>query len=344
MRLTVPWFGGLGERAARAAASACALAVLVAAFAAWPAPVAGQDDGEDDAPSGVYSVTIGRADLPQGLAGGPALIGQWTLTLKDDGTYEVARQDVGVVASGAYEVTGATLNFADWAGIVCGGGEEAEDGGGASYAWETAGDELRLTPIQETCGERRILLATRPLGSFAACTTQPLRFDADAPGGSGPAGTPVSDPSFDPNNPVGPPAAATPAAAAAEGAPAGDEVAAALETLLAEATACWGTGDPARFLPLHGQEVISVLLAPLPGSPPDAFLEQLRSLMAAPVSFELIGDVTQPDPATASAYVEITFDGAPIPQRLDFVRENGAWLFAFPFFLGPLDQAPTPAP
>jgi len=345
MRLTVPWFVGLGGRAARSAALAGALAVLVAVGAAWPAPAAGQDDGEEEAaPGGVYSVTIGRGDLPPGLAGGPALIGQWTLTLNDDGTYELARQDVGVVASGSYEITGATLTFADWTGLVCGGGEDAEEGGGASYAWEVAGDELRLTPIQETCGERRILFTTRALGSFAACTTQPLSLQPAAPGGAGPAGTPVSDPAFDPNNPVGPPAAASPTSPPE--APAGDDVVRALETLLAEATACWGTGDPARFLPLHSREVIAALTTSGPGlPPPDAFLDQLRSLMAAPVSFELIGGVTQPDPANASAYVEITFDGSPIPQRLDFVQENGAWLFAFPFFLAPLDpQAPTPLP
>lgn len=325
-----------GSVAARLAALACVVGLV--AMAIWPASAVGQaDDEEVTRPTGLYSVTIGRADVPPDLAGGPALIGQWTLDLDEAGTYEVARQDVGVVASGAYELSGATLTFSDWTGIVCGDAADPAESG-ASYAWEAAGDRLTLTPIQDRCGERRILLTTRPFGSFAACLTAPLTLPAN--GGVGdPAGTPVAD-AFDPNSPVGPPAASP---TAGEGMPAGAEVEAAIDDLLLQATACWGTQEPARFLPLHSRGLLAALLAPVPGAPIEAFLDQLRAFMAAPVAFDLIGDVTQVDPETASAYVEIMFDGEPIPQRLTFVNENGAWLFAEVFFLGPLDAAPTPA-
>lgn len=345
MRLTVPLvalvarIGSLGRHAgARLAVLACVAGVVATAVSS--APAVGQDD--EPTPSGIYSVTIGRADLPPGLAGGPALIGQWTLTLDEGGTYEVARQDVGVVASGAYELSGATLTFTDWTGIVCGGSGDG-DASGASYAWEAAGEALTLTPIQETCGERRILLNTRPFGSFAACTTTPLTIPSDGIGQPGPAGSPVPD-VFDPNNPVGPPAAAASPTPVEAGVPADAAVAGALDALLLQATACWGTQDPARFLPLHSRDLLVALLAPVPGAPIEAFFDQLRALMAAPVAFNLIGDVTQTDPASASAYVEIVFDGQPFPQRLDFVLEDGRWLFADVFFLAPVDGPPTPAP
>lgn len=344
MRLSVPWGWIGGRAAARLAALTCVLGL--AALVAWPAPAVGQEGGEEASPGGIYSVTIGRADLPPGLAGAPALIGQWILTLNDDGSYEVARQDVGVVASGAYEISGRTLTFADWSGIVCGGGgvDADDEESGASYAWESAGDNLTLTPIQETCGERRILLTTRPFGSYAACTTEPLTLQAAAPGAPGPAGTPVSEVPFDPNNPVGPPAAATPVAAPADGEPASDEVEAAIAALLREASGCWATQDPARFLPLHSQAVVAGLLAPVPGVPQEAFLDQIRSFMTTPVSFALIGDVTLTEPTRATAYVELTFNGQPFPESFDFVQENGEWLFADVFFLAPVEAPPTPEP
>ena len=195
---TRPLKPGGSSGIARLAGLACM--VGLALTFAWPGLVVGQGEQEEPAaPRGVYSVTIGEDDLPPGLAGGPALVGQWTLTLNDDGTYTLARQDVGVIASGSFEVNGATLTFADWTGILgCGGVEDelAE----ASYAWEAEGDELRLTPIQETCADRRILLSTRSFGGFEACATAPLAVLAAPPGSPVPAGTavgpPVSTPSL----------------------------------------------------------------------------------------------------------------------------------------------------
>ena len=132
---------------ARLAAVACMVG-LTLAFA-WPGAATGQDDPV--VPVGVYTVSISEADLPTDLPGGAALRGQWTLTLNEDGTYTVARQDVGVMAVGTYEVDGATLTLSGWGGLIaCDAGEAAGAGGeaaGASYAWELDGQELTLTPI-----------------------------------------------------------------------------------------------------------------------------------------------------------------------------------------------------
>jgi hypothetical protein len=60
--------------------------------------------------------------------------------------------------------------------------------------------------------------------------------------------------------------------------------------------------------------------------------------MATPVSFERIGSVNLIDPDHAWAYVEVTLGGDPLPQRVDFVFEDGVWLFDTFFLFGP----PTP--
>ena len=67
----------------------------------------------------------------------------------------------------------------------------------------------------------------------------------------------------------------------------------------------------------------------------------LRMFMQTPVSFERIGNVELTDPTHASAYVEITFGGEPIPQRFDFALQDGVWLFDTFFLFGP---SPSPQP
>ena len=332
---------GAREWTARLAAFASMVGLMLAV--AWPAPATGQDQPPPEL-QGSFTVTIGKDDLPPGLAGGPALIGLWTLTFNPDGTYVVARQDVGTLASGTYTVSGATLTFNDWQGILaCGaasGAANAAEGAEATYAWRVEGDVLTLTPIQETCAERRILFTTRSLGGYEPCATEPLA--ALLPGGGfddrqAPAATPVSEPQATP--------LATPGVAVQEGLaeqpgvpPGGPEEA--IDALLRQATGCWATGDPARFLPLHSQRVIDELeqFAPLPEVAND-----LRMLMATPVSFERIGVVEMTDPTHAVAYVEVTFGGEEIPQRFDFVYENGVWLFDSFFLFGPAD-GPPPVP
>lgn len=337
MRLTRFWPGGfdpkLGSRLlARLTVSAALIGLLLSL--AWPALVAAQvDQQEPESLSGVYTVTIGRNDLPPGLAGGPALVGFWTITFNDDGTYEVARQDVGTVATGSFSVEGATLTFNDWGGVVsCAPAEERpaiedESAAAATYAWRVDGDILTLTPISETCKDRRVLLNTRTFSSYAPCVTSPLGMTPEML----PAGTPVGTPAA---TPVTIPEPSQSNIAVQEGLPRGADPAEAINVLLQQASGCWATGDPARFLPLHTTAVVEEVLFT------DPSLSTLRMLMSTPVSFERIGEIEMVDPTHATAYVEITFGGEAIPQLFTFALEDGVWLMDLFFLFGPPTEGP----
>jgi len=282
---------------------------------------------------GVFSVGISEVDLPPGLAGAPALVGLWNLNLNADGTYTVSRQDVGPVVSGRYTAVGETLTLEDWTGIIsCGLPEES----GATYAWRLVEDSLTLTPISDTCGDREILFTTRALGSFEPCATQPLVLPAAPPGG--PGGVLPPAPPLPGGIAVGTPGATPVAEPVPEGEPAEPDVQEAIEALLRQADGCWATGDPARFLALHSRAA----LVPFVQFP--QLVSDVAAYMAAPASFELIGNVRQLGPDRAWAYVEITFAGQVVPQRLDFVRENGVWLFDYIFLLPPPPPGAPPLP
>ena len=340
MRFELARFGGPGATrgaVARLAAIACIVGMILA-FASPPFAV-----GQDEPPEllGVFSVTIGLEDVPRTLAGGPALIGLWTLTFNAEGTYSLARQDVGVVASGSFAVEGATLRFLDWNGLLaCGAATEeaqvAEEEATATYAWRVEDDVLTLTPITETCEERRILFTTRSLGGYEACATAPLALlSTDVDPGGEPAATPVSMPAASP--------VATPGVAIQEGVPQGAGPEEAIDALLRQATGCWATGDPARFLPLHSQRALEEVAA---FGTLAQFANDLRMIMASPISFERIGDVEMVDPTHATAFVAMTAEGEEIALRFEFVFENGVWLFdrIFIFLVGPLPPGEEPVP
>ena len=277
---------------------------------------------------GVYTVTIGKPDLPIGVPGTASLIGLWTVAFNADGTYSLDRQDVGRVAAGTYEVAGSTLTLNDWAGII-GCGTPTETSAAADYAWRLDETGLTLTPVTEACPERRVLFATRPFASFEACATTPL------------AALPLSEltpgaPSMVEATPVA--AVAPVGVGAQEGREPVSDPEEAIDRLLRQATGCWATGDPTRFLPLHSREVLAELslLGPLP-----EFAATLQTIMTTPLSFKRIGGVTMIDPAHAWAYVEVTLGGEPLPQRLDFVYQDGVWLMDTFFLFGP---APETAP
>lgn len=289
-------------------------------------PVLAQETGDQDL-IGVYTVTIAKPDVPLGLPDGAVLLGLWTVAFNADGTYAMERQDVGEVASGSYEVAGATLTLNDWNGIV-GCGTPTDQATAAAYGWRLDETGLTLTPVSDSCPDRRILLSTRPFASFEACTTTPL---GAVPLAALPEGTPTMS-------------EATPVAAggvaAQEGFATESDPEGAVDRLLRQATGCWATGDPARFLPLHSRAVLAdlSLIGPLP-----EFAATLQTLMTVPLSFKRIGSLTMIDPSHAWAYVEVTFGGEPLPQRLDFVYEDGSWLMDTFFLLGPPpDDQPEP--
>jgi hypothetical protein len=305
----------------RPAVFAAMLALLFSAALVLPAMALFQDDDETQPLRGVFTVTITRTDIPNNLSGGPALAGLWNITFDGDGTFSLARQDVGAIVRGTFEAGDATLSFNEWTGIV--GCDISADGEPATYAWQQSDETLTLTPISDSCTERLTLLTTRSLGGFEACVV---------------SARPVTDP-FATDVPLATPVAAptAPAAgvAAQEGLSEGADAEEAIDSLLQQVNGCWATGDPTRFMALHGLGVIDEIsfIGPF-----DEFARQLRLLMSTPVAFERIGPVNLIDADHAWAYVEVTLGGDPLPQRVDFVFEDGAWLFDTFFLFGP----PTP--
>jgi hypothetical protein len=127
--------------------------------------------------------------------------------------------------------------------------------------------------------------------------------------------------------------------AAQEGLSEGADAEEAIDSLLRQANGCWATGDPTRFLALHSNRVVEEIgfVGPI-----DEFVRQLRLFMATPLSFERIGPVNLIDSDHAWAYVEVTLGGDPVPQRIDFVFENGTWLFDTFFLFGPTTPGGPP--
>jgi len=305
----------------RAAAIAALFTLLTTVALVMPALAFFQDDQESQPLSGVFTVTIAKGDIPPNLAGGPALAGLWNATFSGDGSFSLARQDVGEVVTGNFEAAEATLTFNEWSGLV-GCDIAADSGEPATYAWSQTEDRLTLTPITDSCIERLTLLTTRPLGGFEACAVSPQS---------------LIDP-FATN--MAPVALATPVAtaeigtgvAAQEGLSEGADAEEAIDSLLRQANGCWATGDPTRFLALHSNQVVAEIAFV---GPVEEFARELRLFMATPLSFERIGPVNLIDPEHAWAYVEVTLGGDPVPQRIDFVFENGTWLFDTFFLFGP---------
>lgn len=308
----------------RAATTAAIFSLLTTMALAMPAFALFQDDSEPQPLSGVFTVTITRGDIPRNLAGGPALAGLWNVTFSGDGTYSVARQDVGEVVTGTFDAAEATLTFNEWSGLV--GCDIADGEEPATYAWRQTDDRLTLTPITDSCTERLTLLTTRPLGGFEACVVSPRSLaDPFLPG----------FPSESFATPVAVADVAT-GVAAQEGLSEGADAEEAIDSLLRQANGCWATGDPARFLALHSSQVVEEIAFI---GPMDEFGRQLRLFMSTPLSFERIGPVNLIDPEHAWAYVEVSLGEDPLPQRVDFVFENGAWLFDTFFLFGPTPPA-----
>src|ERR687893_2121538 len=111
----------------RAAAIAALVSLLATLALVMPVLALFQDEEESQPLSGVFTVTIGREDIPPNLAGGPALAGLWNVTFSGDGSFSLARQDVGEIVTGRFEAAAATLTFNEWSGL--GGGDIAADSG-----------------------------------------------------------------------------------------------------------------------------------------------------------------------------------------------------------------------
>src|SRR5215212_3659223 len=134
----------------RTAAIAALFSLLMTVALVTPSFALLQDDQDLQPLTGVFNVTISKSDIPPNLAGGPALAGLWNVTFSGDGSFSLARHDVGEVVTGKFEAAEATLTFDEWSGLV-GCDITADSGEPATYAWQQTDDRLTLTPITDSC-------------------------------------------------------------------------------------------------------------------------------------------------------------------------------------------------
>lgn len=290
---------------------------------------------QDDEITGDYSVTLARTDIPTDLANGSMAIGHWRISFAADGTFVEERLDLGVLVSGTYELNGDTLTVTDKDGLLsCANPADAPGGRSdvatATYGYELSSRGLTLTPKDEPCPLRRVVFATRAFTFYVACLTV----------AQGEAATPEARPVqyAEPTDEATPAlsesdifAAIQNAASPVSGprgeaqAPAGDELTAQIDTLLKQLTACWSTGDPAKFLPLLSNDFQAQFLSGTEQENLDA-LNALKAAMQVPIVWERAGDVDQTDVDRAEAVVRTTAADQEEFVRYLFVREDdGTW-------------------
>jgi len=281
---------------------------------------------------GDYSVAIGREDIPTDLPDGMSFAGRWIVSFNADGTYVGERQDVGVLVSGTYDVSGNEVTITDDGGLVsCANPVAAtvpgDDISSGTYEWAKIDNNLTLVPLEDGCGGRVVLLSSRSLSIFVPCTTERLNTsDMATPVGSPvaievPDDEPVvveSDPDdplaiLTPDDPVDTETGETvPGDAAAIGAE--------IDGLLGQMTACWLTGDPGQWLPLLSKEFRSSLV----GNSPD-FASTIGAAMTVPILWERAGDVEIESTTQVSAIVRSTVALEQDFQRFLFVIEDDEW-------------------
>ena len=268
------------------------LALGIVALLLWlaePLPAIGQDAA--GALQGEFAVTIAAEDVPPELVDGASVIGRWRVTFNADGTYELGRQDVGLVASGQFTSDGDRVTLRDETGVLaC--SSSGDDEAAVTYRWEMTEGRLLLTAIEDPCARRRLLLTTRSLFLFAAC---PLL---------------ASEPAT--------PAAGIPIGGSTPPAPAPPEPA--IDTLLRQMSDCWATRDPDRFLPLLSRDFRATQQ---PDDDDDVRRFTLR--MGAPIVWERVSDVELTDATHATASVrQLSGDDIDV-VRYEFIYEDGAW-------------------
>ena len=335
-----------------------ALALLIGV--AGPVLALGQD--EDDAGDlvGEYGVAITEIDIPQDLPVVPALSGQWRIALEDGGTYVLERTDVGVLINGSYAVDGDQITLTDEGGLLsCANARSTVadlDPVAGVYTWAFEDEALVLVPEEEGCALRAILLSSRPLVTFIACLTEAYDFAANNPADGN--GTPEADDEAaeadeeeaTPDSPLDQLAGrrgndesdADADESDAEtdededaAAPPEDEIDADVDELLRQFTACWATGDPARLIPLFGQDLQAELVDGI-GTIEDVAV-QLEPLLTVPITFERAGDLRLTEDTIAVAVVVVQVEDEESFQRFEFSYENGRWLLNT---LGEQEQTP----
>lgn len=289
---------------------------------------------QNDALSGDYTVAINSEEIPTDVANAEMVVGRWRVSFQD-GNYEAERLDLGVLIEGSYEVDGDTVTITDEAGIVsCANPVAAADGESdvsvATYRFDRADNRLTFVPEEDGCGLRRILLSSKAFQVFVPCLTERDEISSEA--------SPQTD---DEQADVEPEATETPETKGASpldvlainATPIGEEEDEALEEasleieidgLLGQLTACWATGDPARFLPLWSQDFRDAFLSGTDDQN-NAAIGSLRAAMQIPITWERAGDVELVAGDVAEAVVRTTTLDEQEFVRYVFVFEDGAW-------------------
>jgi len=132
-------------------------AVAVAALVLALSPFSARAD-VDKFPTGTYTTTITADDV----AGTPPffqdlLIGDWSMTYKEDGGFEVYNLTTGQSAQGKYVVNPAVVVFVgkDTGQLAC--------LGAGVYKWTTTGNSLTFTAVSDQCLGRFIVFTSHPL-------------------------------------------------------------------------------------------------------------------------------------------------------------------------------------
>lgn len=314
---------------------------LVALLVVSPNRMAAQGKSSDASEFvGEYGVSIEGDDLPISLGLGSNLEGSWRIVFGEGGDYSAARQDLGTLVSGTYEVSGDEVTITDEGGLLsCANPQpDGEPAPTATYAWEKTGDLLRLEPVEEGCRLRQALLSTRPLSPFIACVTTPFDLTGEATGDDsssvGSGNNAILDDLLGDGTPeASPESEATPEAEATsevEATPAeigtADDPTEAITDLLAQLTACWVTGDPTLVLPLFSPGFLDEATGNGAASLDD-LADQFRQLQTVPIVWELAGEV-ETDDDTASAVVAVAFAGEEQLQTFEFERGDDGWRLA----------------
>jgi hypothetical protein len=292
--------------------------LVIAGLLAWFAIPLSITGAQESDLVGAYAVNIVKDDVPEDVAYGPTVIGQWQISFNADGTYTMTRADVGELVSGTYEVDGDQVTLTDEAGLLsCADVAAANDQSGdvavGVYDWKIEGDRLAMTPKDDGCATRKLILGTRELDHFVNCQT---------PGGSEQAAaSPEASPVDTGESNLGTLAVmqedATPSPSSA------GDVQKGIDDLLAQLTACWATGDPARFLPLLTDDYAQSLLNA--GQSQDDLIRDLATAMGVPITYQRAGDVTIVDDTHATAIVRTSNGEQEQFVRFRFALVDGEW-------------------
>lgn len=332
--------------------AAVALALLMGLVAA---PFQSVSQAATNDLAGEWATSVFGPQVPPELGNGANLIGRWKITLNQDMTYTMAREDIGVLVSGTYKLDGNHVSFTDTGGVQScanpqAGTVNAQNAATGVYAWKRSGDALTLKRSSDQCGVRSLLLTAQPLVPYVACTTasyplgNAVNIINQTPAPTLPPVTPVASPAASPVASPGASPVASPvlselpkAASQTSTQPAGANqtigkplnTTQAVDNLLSQLSACWATGDPARVLPLFSASFLNDLisLGP-PGTTIDDVGNVFQELMNTPTSWKRATKVTMNGPLKASTVAAMTVSGKVTYQKMDFVLEAGQWKLA----------------